>query len=322
MGVSKAALEQITGLSNSGSTGSGGTWNEDVDLDNTATAPAGATGAILRIINTSSSQRWAGVREPAKTTAHYQEDQLGRETKTIISPMGTGNTIDIYVENTSDVLFFVIGYVDWTFFDIDSTLPTLPSTGSTLSTVTAPSEVPAGTSGILMRDFNQQWCPQEESTVYSDNIGGFGNILKLDGSKQVKIDTGTTYDILGHFPADDVTWLTWLSNESPTFDSTWNNGATTWSGEDAMFGIIDKGSTATYFTTRPEGSAFNTISVSQFDACMWTPLGSLGDYEYNAETGGSGSFYPIATFSAISAGGGGGLSIPVAMRHYMQMKKR
>src|SRR3990172_7235415 len=101
MSWSNVTRTTITGLSASGTTDDLGTWNEDIDLDSFVTVPGGATGVILNISNTNSSTRWLGVRRPGDTTDIFLQD-IARDLRWQICPLGAGNTIDLYTENASD----------------------------------------------------------------------------------------------------------------------------------------------------------------------------------------------------------------------------
>ena len=195
MSVHRVAATRITGLAASGTTDDLGSWNEDVDLDSFVTVPSGATAVILTLVNDSSSSRFMGVRTPAKTTAVYHLDQTGDTQREFFVPLGAGNTIDIYCEEVATSYFVILGFTSdaWTFFDIDATLPVMPTTGGTLQTITAPAEIPSGVETILMHGFdNADWMPVGESTLLVGGAITAPALLKLDGSKQVQADWNGT----------------------------------------------------------------------------------------------------------------------------------
>lgn len=310
MSVSKVSITQITGLSTSGAVDGSGTWNTGVDLDSFVTVPAGATGVMLLITNTSSSARWAGVRTAGKTNAVMHMDFPPNDAHaTRIVPLGTGNTIDCYLEATT-VQFYILGFTDdtWTFFDIDGTLPSITNTGGAAATVTAPADVD-GATAILAIDYAGQWSPTGEASQISTNASGASPnqlLMKIDGSRQLDLAGTNPVNILGYTTSNGVTWTTWLSSaESITADGVWNNGTSSdagshfahiqWTGFNQAhgFGTREDG------VTTPSNSPLNTQGLGRF-----TPLSDAGAYEYNAESTFTGTPYVVAWLGEHTAGGG------------------
>lgn len=307
-GAYQVPATRITGLSNSGTTDNLGTWNEDVDLDSFVTVPAGVTAVILMVANDASSPRWQGVRTPGKTASPYFVDAIIDSQRYSIVPLGAGNTIDLYAEAATTTFFVILGFMsaDWTFFDIDATLPQLPSTTGT-QTVSGPSEVPAGAT-LLMLGFIYDWMPVGESVLLdaSDTNALSPQLIKLDGSKQVQLNAAAASNIYG-YTTTGVTWTTWLSSaESITADGTAYTGTSSNAAAEFAFISWSGWSTGQGFATRAQGdSVVPMVSVNSPGNGHFPQLNVSGQYQYQAETGFTGTVYVVAWLTEPAASSGG-----------------
>lgn len=308
MSFYKVPITQITGLSTSGTADSAGTWNTGVDLDSFVTVPSGATGVIVAIQNTSSSLRWAGLRTTGKTTPVLLADfQINSAIQHRIVPLGAGNQIDLYLEGAT-VTFYILGFTasDFTFFDIDGTLPSIASTSGVTSTVAAPADV-TGAVAILTHNFVGGWSPTGEVALIATTAGSASPnslLMQVDGSRELRLNTNATTSILGYTTAG-VTWNAWLGNaEDVTADGTWRDGESSngaaklahiqWTGFSAAqgFSVREDG------VTTPSGAPLVAYGMG-----FYAPLSSLGAYEYLAESTFTGSPYVVAWLSEPVAAG-------------------
>ena len=291
----------ITGLAASGTVDGIGTWNTSVDLDTFTTVPAGATAAIIDVYNTSSSQRWAGVRTPGKTAAVLLEDKASDDHGPVVVPLGAGNTVDFYAENTTTVKFFIVGFLgsEWTWFDIDGTPETITSTSSAWADRTV-SGVASGTTSICI-DGLFKWRPFGETTdvgVYVDNY----QLVKLDGSKRVSFNSSADRTVRG-YAASGVTWNAWLGTTlSYTADSTWRLSAVSSAGKALAIIAVGKSVGSSSLSFRQKGSTFDTRDANTFPEAHFAPLDAGGEFEYNIETGTTGTAYVHAWLDAATAG--------------------
>jgi hypothetical protein len=294
--VWQVTATRITGLASSGVTDGSGTWNEDVDLDSFVTVPSGATGVIMGITNEQGSPRWAGLRTAGKTTALWQADQSLDSYRQEIVPLGAGNTIDCYTEETAQCHFYILGFVDWTFFDIDGALPSVASTSGSNSTITAPTEVPSGANNMLMRAMTGGWMPVGESTIMTASVGDAQILVKLDASKQVVFNTTNANGVLGYAPNADISWTAWLvTSESITADGAAHTGTSSNTNADFAHIQWDSYSTGEGFGTRRAGSSVPPLPVvNTFGRAQWPQLNASGQYDYIAESSWGNTAYVIA----------------------------
>lgn len=288
MGIRTYDSVQITGLSASGTTDSSGSWNTSVDLDSFVTVPSGATGVVLLLNNGNSSPRWCGVRTPGKTTAQILKDMTASERgTTVFCQLGTGNTIDLYCENATDVTFRIVGVTDyrWNYLDIDSPT-TISSTGSTWASRTL--SVTSGSIAAVV-DMAGLWRPSGETTSIGSNSTATGHTLvKLNGSLQAEFNTGNNRRIIAEI-SGGINWNSWLAvNETPTFNSTWNTSGLSSSGKTAAIIQNSKTGTAVAYGFRRTGSSLTASAGSSPDEFFVAPLNGSGQFDVWAETGGSG----------------------------------
>jgi len=100
-------MQEITGLSNSGTTDETGTWNEDVDLTGAPFNVPSDASAVFIYVETDGIAGWYGLRDPANDTARsgFQTDAVATAAGSFIAPVNAG-TIDIYTERTQFKFFF------------------------------------------------------------------------------------------------------------------------------------------------------------------------------------------------------------------------
>lgn len=314
MTMSKVTATEITGLVVSGTGDNAGTWNEDVDLDSFVTVPSGATAVLLHVRNASVSARWSGARTPGKTTPILLADMQSTSDAQVIVPLGTGSTVDLYVENLS-VDFTILGFFmgDWTWFDVDAAAIELPSSSGSMATVTAPADCPANAIIMMFHDgtsgsgFANTWRPTGETTV-SGTMSGPGTLLKLDASRQVDVNTSSAFRILGYCTSG-VTFQTWYpSGETGAADGTFYDSTTTSPGSEFAY-VVTTGNTNTEgVVLRENGSSFpdsvqanNGWGNNQHARSWFVPLDVNGVYEWAVENGATGAPVTLAYITEPSA---------------------
>lgn len=235
MTMKRVTPTTITGLSVSGTADGSGTWNEDLDLDSFVTVPAGANGVLMHVRNGQGSAGWVGCRTAGKTTPVLLADMNTQAEAHVPIPLGPGNTIDLYQEFSSAV-FTPIGFFigpAWVWLDVDGPAIELPSSGGVLATVTAPNDVPANATIMMLTNgstdgtgWDNTWRPTGQTTV-SDPINGPGGLLKLNGARQVDINTSSAKRILGYC-TQGIMWRAWYPTaESGAGDGTFQDAGTT-----------------------------------------------------------------------------------------------
>jgi hypothetical protein len=297
MSMHKVTVTQITGITTL-------SYNT-VDLDSFVSVPSGATAVLLAVQNTINGGRALGFRTTGKTGKILDEATglvLALGAAHHVVPLGTGNQIDIYV-GASGVNFYIVGFFSsaWTFFDIDGTAVNLPSSGGTLSTVTAPTDVPVSSTIMLLESLANTWRPTGQTSSIS-HTGQF-MLLPLNSSRQVDVNSSATKRILGYC-STGVTWQTWLpADESGAFDGTYYDGTSTSSGK--AFAYVHAGGFASSegFIVREKGTSdFSTIpsNIGQFanttTGAWYAPLDSSGVYQWAAENAVTGNPKVLAFF--------------------------
>jgi hypothetical protein len=295
---------KITGITPTDNTTGTGTWETGVDLDSFVTVPSGATAAVMLVVNTSGSSRWAGVRQGGKTTAHFLQDINFGTAGTLIIPLGSGNTLDFYAESTSTspddsspVEFYLAGFLgdEWTWFDIDGAAVTLTDTVASFATRTV-SDASASANIVVGLSANAlAWRPTGESTSLSANARGH-HLMRLNASKQVDIRSSSDARVFGYTTtgATGVTWNTWLGTTlSYTADSTWRDGSTSSGNAFAYIQFDEAVSTYAQRFRRngdtwaiPSGGGESSIFESHF-----APCDASGQFEYYIETGETAAAY-------------------------------
>lgn len=298
MGVRFFDNVAITGLSASGTTDANGTWNTSVDLGSFVTIPDGATGVILRVVNSDSSQRWAGVRTPGKTAIEWQIDTFANGVYDVICQTGAGNTIDLYCENATFVTFRVVGVTDpdWVFHDIDGSRPSVTSTASNWQSRTF-SGAEDGALAVLTSTTVQGWRPTGASTNTTYAMSGF-KLMKLNETKSLQLNVGTSVTAIASI-VGGVTFSDWLTErQAVTFDSTWRDASMSASGSAGVMVHADKSGTGHRWDFRENGSAYTTnhTGTSPYTS-FFTKVSEAGAFEYSAETGGNGTLYLFAKFA-------------------------
>jgi hypothetical protein len=283
MSWSSVTRTTITGLSASGTTDDIGTWNEDVDLDSFVTVPPGATGVILWPQNTSSSANWLGVRVPGTTTPLLLAD-CTREIRSIICPLGAGNTIDIYTETPASTPIQILGFTgaETVFFDADA-LPTITSTGNVDLDRDMSASIPGGAVAAIFNDFAGRWRPTGASGAYTNVINGTA-IVPLDGSRVANFRTAQANSILGYmtggieFIDADVP-----AAESATNDDTWRAYPASNAAASFVFVVADKASTTNSAALRAAGDSGLTFPINSIFECLICPTDGSGAIEYRGE---------------------------------------
>ena len=296
----------ITGLSNSGTTDNAGTWNEDIDLDSFSVAPTGATGVVLRLVNTTFNSRWFGVRTPGKTAARMLMDAAANNSVfTVICALGAGNTIDLYTEEASVQKVYIVGYTgpSWTFTDIDSP-DTLTSTGSSWTTRTCSSAPTGATAALIGPSAIAGWRPTGAAGMANAMSGdNYAMLAQLDGSKQFDLNSSSTVSIHAYVTTG-MTWETWKGTTvSATCDSSWRDAGNTNAGKGAVLLLQDSNVAAYLFNSRMNGSSYNTPAGAGVESgrSTITGLDAGGAFEYNGETGGTATIYVLAWFDTFGA---------------------
>jgi len=80
-----------------------------VDMDASGSVPAGATGVILHIVNTNSSNRYMGVRKNGSTDDRHG-DMYGTTHCWAAIGVDANRVFEAYVESTTDIDIYVVGY--------------------------------------------------------------------------------------------------------------------------------------------------------------------------------------------------------------------
>lgn len=301
MAWSKVTRTPITGLTASGAIDGSGTWNLSVPIGDYVTVPSGATGVILWVYNTISSDRWSGVRTSGKSTPLFLADGK-REVTYTIAPMGAGNTVDLYTENTANVVFDIVGFVDMAFFDIDAPLPTVASTGSSMINRDLSGSIPEGAIAAVFHNFDGMWRPTGTSDAMTRNARGTA-IIPLDAARTVDLDTGSDQTLLGYITSG-VEFTTWPpTSETVTDDSTWRDYPVSDADAEFVFVVDDKSAAGIYSMLRPEGDTFDPALVQSTHNCLLCPTGTGGAIEYKAESGGTHAYKTIAWFPTATSGG-------------------
>lgn len=266
---------------------------DTIDLDSHTTVPSGATAVLIYIQNTVNGGRNVGVRTTGKTTEVIPNtntfSNLGGAQA--IVPLGSGNQIDFY-RSATGVTFFILGFFSsaWTWFDLDAAAVNLPSGGGSISTVTAPSDVSASATIILAgQNYSSRWRPTGETTQ-SDPLSGPFVVMRLNGSRQVDVDTGETQRIMG-YTTTGVTWRTWYpANDAAVEDGTFYDAGATSPGDAFAFGVSPAAAATEGFVVRQNGDT--TISTVPSGCALLTttatnswmaPLDASGIFEWAGE---------------------------------------
>jgi len=133
--------------------GSSGTW---VNVDISAFVPAGAQGAILEIINTHPSSGLSAVARGVEDTREYMPDGNsqkipGRSHRWQVVKIDSNLEIQLYVENTSDIVVNLLGHTLGTDPVFYSSPPDItPGTTGSWTTVDVSSNVTTDTMGVVL----------------------------------------------------------------------------------------------------------------------------------------------------------------------------
>jgi hypothetical protein len=299
MGVKSYDQQVVTGITNSGTTDGSGSW-ATIDTGAQLTAlPDDASGLLIKVVNLSSSNRWAGIRTTGKTNNEFQIDFSPSNLGFYFVPFPSASKQISFYRESADIEFRVVCALDstWVFFDIDGTRPTIASTSGILTTRTV-SSCPESSTIIST---GVRWCPQAQSTTFANNPTG-QQLMQLDASKNVKINTNGTPTVIG-YTTGDAAWGSWLSSTAYTADSTWRSGATDFTGKRLAFFGVDKSTATTRYDFRARGSSYNpAVTASAFDESFFTDLNSSGQWDYGFETGAAVTLYAMASFSDYETG--------------------
>lgn len=305
MGVRSFDHVEITGLTASGTTDNAGAWNTSVDLGSYATIPSGATGAIFSI-NVPTNQRWFGLRKPGAANPETLVDVQQQQGRVAFCPLGAGNTIDIYIENTTDVKVYLVAVVDWDIRSADETRETFAATNAWTNYTLA--SAPAGTIGCVVNSQNSLttgWRPFGNTSVFpTQSIGRM--VVPVDGSFRFSARSASadTLEVVAYITSG-VTWPTVDSvSESFTADSTWRTSAMTAAGRQLVQIRRPSGTDSAGGQFRKSGSSYNPNStVSTFIEWPFVPVGSDGKFQYWLETGATqNTFYLTAYFDDFASG--------------------
>lgn len=301
MGIKRYDQQLVTGVAISGTTDNLGAWSSANLAPQLTSLPASSKGVLVKVLNTTSSPRWAGIRTNGKTNPEFLLDIPANSVYFYFIPFPSANKIIDFYKESESVEFRIIGALDGTFefFNIDGVRPTIASTSGVLATrniSSCPEDATVITTGV-------KWCPQSETTTFANTVGG-QQLIKVDSNKDVKINTSGTPTIIG-YTTGDAGWLPWLATtEAYTADSTWRTAAGTQTGKTILFVGIDKSTTTNDFDFRSTGSAYNpTVTGSAFDENFYTDLSASGGWDYAAETGSTGSMYLMAAIGDYEAVG-------------------
>ncbi|MDP4546496.1 hypothetical protein [Marinobacter sp. MDS2] len=278
---------EITGLTATGATDGSGAWNTGIDLASFGVA-AGATGAIILIENTSSSNRWVGLRDNGKANAHIHQDALGRYSYPSFVSL-TGGLVDLYFE--AGVRFFVLAYTDSDFipFDVDGALPTQAHVAGVEQLTVANASVPLSATLIIGKGQNT-WAPAEAGGALSRPYNSAGiHLTPLNEANEFYSTDSISGTILGY----DTSPVTALPGTavSVTSDGLWADANVSFPGASFVFGWGETSASDTKIELRAKGSAWTPnndggrIKSSTTSPFMSTPVNAAGEFETYVEAG-------------------------------------
>ena len=279
---------EITGLAVSGTTDDLGSWNIGVDLAPYG-VPVSATGAFIIIAHTSTSSRWAGLRDNTKSTPHVLGDYNGRYSYLQFVSVSNG-LVDIYTEGL--LKFFVVGYTDSDFvaFDIDTALPAQAHVSGIEQIVTADTSVPLSATVLVSRGAATFAPIQAGGALSRSSFSGSIHLVVLDESNGFYSSNSISTPLLGY----DTSPATALAGDSVPIvaDSSWRPVPTTYPNASMVFAMVEGGDDAAISQTlRASGSSYTDPSESgpakssTSDGVVVSAVGTNGGLEYFAETG-------------------------------------
>lgn len=302
-----ASTVLLTSVTTSGTTDSSGAYHEDYDL--AAHLVSGAVAAVFHVHNTSSSPRWAGCRSPGKTNPWAMLDMSAGAIVTMFCPLLGGSAADLYCEN-NEIQFRLQGFLltsgGWVFFDPDGTLPVLASSGGVQADVTAPADV-TGATALLMKHMAGAWCPFGETTPIGTNASGHTcstALLKVDGSRRVRISTSVDSPIMGYCTAGAQLVTPWRGSAlAVTADETWRAGGGAIPTAQFIQLGVSGSSGAQGFGVRRQGEAPTGAVQAVNSFVHTTAVDDDGEHDYNAEASFAGTPYALMYLTDEGSGG-------------------
>lgn len=314
MAWSKVTRTLITGVANSGTVDGTGTWTSGIDLDTLVTVPPGATGAILWVRVAGSSDRWAGVRTPGKATPEFLADVNQRSYRSVLAPLGAGNTLDFYRED-STVEFHILGFTgsETVFLDVDGPRPTIPARALSWGVVDVSASVPNGAVAILTSvDGNGYYRPTGSSFDNRTTSQAGAALIPLDAARSFEGYGGTAAQPIRAYLTGGVTFAFDTDVGEDTADGTFRDSPVTNPGQSFAWVVNRAGASTTGWAARENGDSL-ALSVigAGYQRGQVVPLDASGAFEVAAETSQTVDFKVDAWLGSASGG-----QARRAMHHY------
>lgn len=306
MAVILNPMQQITGLSNSGTTDTTGAWNTSVDLTGAPFNIPSDASAVLIYIDPGGGGKWIGLRDPADITARsgWQSDAASIPF-VVLAPLDSG-AVDIYQESSVPD-FFVAGYLEagaaswlaagseltrdsingnstWDFSGDDAT-----ATGIIISQSQDRGDDEAA---LKIATVSSPTAYSEQIRWNSTNVRDYAQwVHPLNGSQEafVQGQLVRTYHIVG-FIHQDISFL-YDDNggpaETPTGDGVWNAGTFDYGAEEGIGCMIQLRADLVHFNAAADTSQPLSTGMTNGPFCtaVMHTVKSDGGWNYVLESG-------------------------------------
>lgn len=298
----------IPGVTASGTTDGNGVWSDSIDIASVITSADGAIvdnmgAVIIRVVNTNSSQRWAGVRS-AGATPEWHSDMGSRSVKDILVTLdGPAPELEFYAEDATTVVFAIVGAFGdgWTWFPRGDRVNVLGSNSNWVDRVfpDMPPEASVFVTTPTSASTAFRWCPTGEPDV-SVIASGRVRLLKLDEDATCRINSGVDLEIIG-YTTTEVEWYPWMEKSwVPTIDGMYHDVPYPTDGRAGYF-YANKTSGNENYVFLPKGDTFPWLPTLNGNAEEYMIAGgnASGEIQYAVKSGAStlDSMYLLASLN-------------------------